>query len=71
MVRDFDHHGSEYRSNSIDILMYLQQHAPFTRSDHYGGFWVATKADDCLTIAKNVDVFSNYPAEVIPALAPE
>jgi len=31
---------------------------------------VATKADTVLEVAKNVDAFSNYPAEVIPALEP-
>jgi len=50
-VRDFDHHSSEYRSNSIDILMHMQRAAPFARSSKHGGFYVATKASDCFEIS--------------------
>ena len=50
-VRDFDQHSSEYRSNSIDILMHMQRTAPFARSSNHGGFYVATKASDCLEIS--------------------
>lgn len=70
LAKNFDHHSPEYRSHSIDILDYMQRNCPFSHSPNYGGFWVATKADDCLEIAKNVDDFSNWPAEVIPALEP-
>ena len=71
LAKNFDHHSLEYRSNSIDIVSHMQAHHPFVHSANYGGFWIATKAKDCLAIAKNVDAFSNWPAEVIPALAPE
>jgi|GEM_PF-2043870 len=49
----------------------MQAHHPFVHSPNYGGFWVATRAQDCLEIAKNAETFSNWPAEVIPALAPQ
>ena len=70
LVRNFDHHSAEYRSHSIDILMRMQQTVPFAHSEKYGGFYVATKAADCLEVAKQPEVFSNWPAEVIPALEP-
>ena len=70
LASDFDHHSEEYRSNSIDILMHMRGKCPFAHSTQYGGFYVATKAEDCLEVAKNADVFSNWPAEVIPALEP-
>ena len=71
LATGFDHHSLEYRSNSIDIVSHMQVHHPFVHSPNYGGFWVATRAQDCLEIAKNAEIFSNWPAEVIPALAPE
>ena len=70
LVENFDHHSFDYRSHSIDILMHMQNKTPFAHAPSWGGFWVATKAEDCLEIAKNVDAFSNWPAEVIPALEP-
>jgi len=70
LAANFDHHSPEYRSHSIDILGHMQKKCPFTHSENYGGFWISTKASDCLEIAKNVDVFSNYPTDVIPDLEP-
>jgi len=70
LAANFDHHSPEYRSNSIDILEHMRKKFPFTHSDNYGGFWIATKSSDCLEIAKNVDVFSNFPTDVIPDLEP-
>ena len=70
LAANFDHHSTEYRSNSIDILTHMQSKCPFAHSRHHGGFWIATKAEDCLAVAKNVNVFSNWPAEVLPALEP-
>ena len=70
LVENFDHHSFDYRSHSIDILMHMQNKTPFAHAPSWGGFWVATKAEDCLEVAKNVDAFSNWPAEVIPALEP-
>lgn len=70
LAKNFDHHSPEYREHSIDILDHMQRKCPFAHSPNYDGFWVATKAKDCLEIAKNAEVFSNWPAEVIPALEP-
>jgi len=70
LVENFDHHSFDYRSHSIDILMHMQRTKPFAHTPNWGGFWVATKAEDCLEVAKNAEGFSNWPAEVIPALEP-
>ena len=70
LAQDFDHHSEAYRSNSIDILSHMQAKCPFAHSSKYGGFYVATKAEDCLAVAKNVDAFSNFPTDVIPDLEP-
>ena len=70
LTRNFDHHSLHYRTHSIDLLMHLQEHRPFAHSDHHGGFWIATKAADCLEVAKDAELFSNWPAEQIPALEP-
>ena len=69
-AKDFDHHSATYRDHTVELLGYMQEKCPFVHSPNYGGFWVATKAATCLAIAKNVDAFSNFPAEVIPALEP-
>lgn len=70
LAGNFDHHSLEYRSNSIDILMHMQQKKPFVHSSNYGGFWIATKAETCLNVAKDAETFSNWPTEQIPALEP-
>ena len=70
LVEHFNHHSPEYRTNSIDILEHMRKTRPFAHSDNFGGFWISTRAADCLAIAKNVDAFSNYPTDVIPDLEP-
>ena len=70
LVRNFDHHSAEYRDHSVQILDRMQKTCPFAHSPKHGGFWVATKADAVLEIARNATAFSNFPAEVIPALEP-
>ena len=69
LTRAFDHHSPEYREHSVEMLDYMQRTCPFAHSPNYGGFWVATKADTVLEIAKN-EAFSNFPTEQIPALEP-
>ena len=70
LATDFDHHSEQYRSHSIDILMHMQKQCPFVHSNRYGGFWVATKANDCLEVAKNAEAFSSSPTDQIPDLEP-
>jgi len=70
LTRAFDHHSPEYREHSVEMLDHMQRTCPFAHSPNYGGFWVATKADAVLEVAKNVEAFSNYPSEQIPALEP-
>jgi len=70
LVRNFDHHSAEYRDHSVQILDRMQKTCPFAHSPKHGGFWVATKADAVLEIARNATAFSSFPAEVIPALEP-
>ena len=57
LVENFDHHSFDYRSHSIDILMHMQRTKPFAHTPSWGGFWVATKAEDCLEVAKNGRTF--------------
>jgi len=70
LVEKFDHHGTAYRTHSVDILHHMQSKSPFAHSPEHGGFWVATKADDCLAIAKDTGTFSSSPTNVIPDLEP-
>jgi cytochrome P450 len=69
-ARDFDHHSGIYRDHAVEVLSHMQAKCPFAHSSHYGGFWVATKPDTILEIAKNADALSSFPAQVIPALEP-
>ena len=66
----FDHHGPVYRDHSTQILRHMQNTCPFAHAPSHGGFWVATKADTCLEIARDAETFSSFPASVIPALEP-
>ena len=70
LVANFDHHTVAYRDHSVEILRHMQQTCPFAHSPSYGGFWIATKAETVLEIAKQADLFSSSPSDVIPAQEP-
>jgi cytochrome P450 len=65
---DFDHHGQAYRDHRVQLLGHMRAKCPFAHSTQHGGYWVATDARTVLEVARNVQAFSNYPANVIPIL---
>jgi cytochrome P450 len=65
---DFDHHGQAYRNHRVQLLAHMRSKCPFAHSAQHGGYWIASDAKTVLEVARNVQAFSNYPANVIPIL---
>ena len=54
----FDHHSPEYAENSTAINAELRARCPVAHTDAHGGFWVVTRYDDVLRVAKDDETFA-------------
>lgn len=57
LTTDFDHHSPEYAQNSLAINAQLRAKCPVAHSDQYGGFWVVSRYDDVVAVAKDDETF--------------
>lgn len=55
----FDHHSPEYAENSAAINADLRSHCPVAHSDAHGGFWVVTRYEDVVRVAKDDETFAS------------
>ncbi len=55
----FDHHSPEYAENSTAINAELRARCPVAHTDAHGGFWVVTRYDDVLRVAKDDETFAS------------
>jgi len=55
----FDHHSPEYAENSTAINADLRAHCPVAHSDAHGGFWVVTRYEDVVRVAKDDETFAS------------
>lgn len=58
-VIDFDHHSPEYARNVFPLTKKIRATCPFGWTEAHGGYWVATRYEDIMTIARDVDTFIN------------
>ncbi len=56
---DFDHHSAEHAQNWPSIYDELRSAHPTAWSPRYGGFWVASRYSDIVSIAQNLDCISS------------
>lgn len=62
----FDHHGSDFAADPWPVLADMRARCPISRSDAYGGFWVATRYNDIKQIALDDETFSSAKSLTIP-----
>lgn len=55
----FDHHSPEYAQDWVQITDDMRKRCPVAWSEAHAGFWVATRYDDVLAIAKDWKTFSS------------
>lgn len=58
-ARHFDHHSPEYGRHMHEIYDYMRRQCPVTRSDRYNGFWVLTRYEDIVRVARDDEAFSS------------
>ncbi|SER51028.1 Cytochrome P450 [Lentzea xinjiangensis] len=57
-VRSFDHHDQSVVPTIHTLLAELRQGCPVARSEAYDGFYVVSRQDDIVTVAKDGETFS-------------
>lgn len=58
-VADFDHHSEAFASDPVGHYRKLRERCPVAWSDHYGGFWIPTRYEDIVRIARDDATFSS------------
>jgi cytochrome P450 len=77
MVDRFDHHDPELAKDGVPQEVYrtLRERCPFTWSEAYDGFWVASKYADIEEVIRDPDNFGSSAGILIPdpsnAMSPE
>jgi cytochrome P450 len=77
MARRFDHHDPALAKEGVPqrVYRYLREHCPFTWSDAYGGFWVASRYADIDQAVREPETFASSQGILIPdpsdALTPD
>jgi cytochrome P450 len=66
LIVDYDVHDPALAANVHERLDEIREKCPLAYSPSHGGYWIITRYEDVHDIARNFDVFSNYPV-AIPA----
>jgi cytochrome P450 len=64
--KSYDHHKLEYTQNLYGIAHQSQRTCPVFHAESHGGFYVVTRYDDLVEIARNPSVFSSRRGFEIP-----
>ncbi|MEB3070641.1 cytochrome P450 [[Mycobacterium] vasticus] len=66
---DYDHHSVDYAENSRAINAELRAKCPVAHTSAHGGFWVVSRYDDVIAVAKNDETFaSGYTVDGVTPL---
>lgn len=65
-VEHFDHHSPEWGAHLYDIFAYLRENRPVAHTDAHGGYWVITRYDDLMRVARDDETFTSTRGIVIP-----
>lgn len=63
---NFDHNTAEFAADPWSVYDELRSKCPISHTDAHGGFWVISKYEDVVRIAKDDKTFSSLPTTVIP-----
>ncbi|MGH8997949.1 MAG: cytochrome P450 [Acidimicrobiia bacterium] len=64
LIVDYDVHDPALASDVYDRLDEIREKLPVAYSTAHGGYWIVTRFDDVHDIARNFEVFSNYPVGI-------
>jgi cytochrome P450 len=65
MTIEFDHHSPDFAQHKREIYTDLRSRCPIAETGNYGGFYILSKYDDVVTVAKNPDTFASGDDRVI------
>jgi cytochrome P450 len=57
-AENFDHHSQEFRACSYEVYDYLRNTSPIHYTNAWGGYWVLTRYEDVMTVARDDVNFS-------------
>lgn len=63
---DFDQNSAEFAKDPWGKYAELRGACPIAHTDAHGGFWIVSKYDDVVRVAKDDATFSSVPTTVIP-----
>lgn len=63
----FNHHTDTYRQHSHETYKYMRENCPVTHSDEMGGFWIASRYEDIMAVARDDETFCSRYGIIIPA----
>ncbi|MGE0385963.1 MAG: cytochrome P450 [Gammaproteobacteria bacterium] len=58
-VRHYNHLTPEYADHYREIFAYMRDRSPVTWTDAFGGFWVVTRYQDIMQVARDDDTFAS------------
>jgi cytochrome P450 len=58
-LRHFDHLSPDLASTLPDTMARMRELCPVAHSEEHGGFWVVTKYDDVVSVARNWEAFTS------------
>jgi cytochrome P450 len=64
LIVDYDCHDPALADDIYARLDEIREKCPVAYSTAHGGYWIITRYDDLHDIARNFDVFSNYPVGI-------
>jgi cytochrome P450 len=63
---EFDQNSAEFAADPWSKYQELRSDCPVAHTDSHGGFWVVSKYDDVVKVARDDITFSSCPTTVIP-----
>jgi cytochrome P450 len=63
---DFDHHAPGFSATNAERYREMRKRCPVAHSSAHGGFWVLSRYDDVLRVARDDKTFSSAREVVIP-----
>jgi cytochrome P450 len=70
IAHHFDLHAHELGQDLHPTLARARRLCPIAHSDQYGGYWLATRYEDVLTIAQDWETWSNELGITVPHMGP-
>lgn len=65
-ARQFDHHAPEYGEHLYEIYSHMRAQCPVVHTDAHEGFWVLTRYEDIMRVARDDETFSVEAGIIIP-----